>query len=55
MTTVLHELKVGKLLSRETVNLMFEPQLNNDGQKAWMEKLQVPAVNSVYVPAVQKN
>ena len=37
-----------KLLKRETVDSMFEPQLNDDSQKALMEKLQVPAVNNVY-------
>ena len=37
-----------KLLKRETVDSMFEPQLNDDSQKALMEKLQVPAVNNIY-------
>lgn len=47
-----------KLLKRETVDHMFEPLLNDDSQKALMEKLQVPAVNNVYgaLPrAAQKN
>lgn len=48
----------GKLLKRETVDHMFEPQLDDDGRKALMEKLQVPAANRVYgalPPTAQKN
>lgn len=48
----------GKLLDRETVDHMFEPQLNGDSQEALMKNLQVPRTNRVYgalPPAVQKN
>ncbi|KAL6721044.1 hypothetical protein ACLMJK_000144 [Lecanora helva] len=37
-----------KLLSPETVDQMFEPQLNDAGQRALMEKLQDPAMNAIY-------
>ena len=48
----------GQLLKPETVDHMFEPQLNGESQKALMEKLQVPAISAVYgalPPAVQKD
>lgn len=48
----------GKLVKREIVDHIFEPQLDDDSRKALMEKLQVPAVNRVYgalPPTAQKN
>lgn len=48
----------GKVLRPDTVDQMFEPQLNDAGQRALMEKLQIPAVNAVYgalPPEVKKN
>ena len=43
-----------KLLKRETVDRMFEPQLNNDSQKASMGKLQSTMASNTYgaLPAV---
>ncbi len=48
----------GKLLKPDTVDQMFEPQLNDGSQKASMGKLQIPTVNAVYgalPPLVKKD
>ena len=48
----------GRLLESDTVDQMFEPQLDGDSQKALMEKLEVPAINAVYgalPPLARKN
>ena len=38
----------GKLLRPETVDMMFDAQLNDKSKNALNEKLQIPAVNAVY-------